>query len=247
MVTLSNSSTRAGWTVGGGLETRLQSNWLLRAEYRYADFGSVTYQDNVLGDSATYEERVRTHTALVGLTYQFGPGWNPEVTAAAPLPVKAQVAPVSNSWSGAYAGLDIGLRSTATNATENGVTINGAAAPCVFAAFVPPQGCVSSEPMNGTAFRFGGFLGYDWQFAPQWLAGVEGQTGIGRSNRDVQRKRASRQHQWIPVSDRQLLRIGRRLLQREDYLGCQPARPSWIYRDALADGVRDGRPYLAAC
>lgn len=120
---------------------------------------------------------MRTHTALVGLTYQFGPGWSPEVTAAAPLPVKAPVAPVSSSWSGAYAGLDLGLRSTATNATENGVSINGAAAPCVFAAFVPPQGCVSSEPMNGTAFRFGGFLGYDWQLAPQWLAGVEGRLG----------------------------------------------------------------------
>jgi outer membrane immunogenic protein len=176
VVTFSNSSTRAGWTVGGGLETRLQSNWLIRAEYRYADFGTVTYQNTVLGDTATYEERLRTHTALVGLTYQFGPGWTSEAAAVSPLLVKAPVAP-SRSWSGAYAGVDVGMRSTVTNATENGVTINGLAAPCVFAAFVPPQGCVASEPMNGTAFRFSGFFGYDWQFAGPWVVGIEGEAG----------------------------------------------------------------------
>ncbi|HZR87587.1 MAG TPA: outer membrane beta-barrel protein [Bradyrhizobium sp.] len=177
VVSFSNSSTPVGWTVGGGVETRLWGNWLARAEYRYADFGSVTYSDvSPLGVTATYEDKVRTHTALFGLAYKFGPGWTPAGPVAPAFPTKAPaIAPVN--WSGAYAGLDLGLRSSMTNATENGVTINGAAAPCVFAGFVPPRSCVSSEPMNGSAFRLGGHLGYDWQISPQWLVGIEGDAG----------------------------------------------------------------------
>src|SRR5262245_21879958 len=42
---LSDSATKAGWTIGGGLETALWDRWLVRAEYRYEDFGksSVTF------------------------------------------------------------------------------------------------------------------------------------------------------------------------------------------------------------
>jgi opacity protein-like surface antigen len=37
------SSTKAGWTVGAGGERRLgQSNWTLKLEYLYMDFGSVS-------------------------------------------------------------------------------------------------------------------------------------------------------------------------------------------------------------
>src|SRR5439155_13586853 len=31
--------TRSGWTVGGGLELRLDHNWSARIEYNYIDFG----------------------------------------------------------------------------------------------------------------------------------------------------------------------------------------------------------------
>jgi outer membrane immunogenic protein len=41
--TLSVDTTRAGWTVGGGGEARLgNSNWTLKLEYLYIDFGSVS-------------------------------------------------------------------------------------------------------------------------------------------------------------------------------------------------------------
>jgi outer membrane immunogenic protein len=35
----SDSKTRTGWTVGGGLEYAVTNNWSIRAEYRYSDFG----------------------------------------------------------------------------------------------------------------------------------------------------------------------------------------------------------------
>ncbi len=33
------TKTRAGWTVGGGIEYAVTNNWSIRAEYRYSDFG----------------------------------------------------------------------------------------------------------------------------------------------------------------------------------------------------------------
>jgi outer membrane immunogenic protein len=42
------SSTRAGWTAGGGGEGRIgDSNWTLKVEYLYMDFGRVS--GNVAG------------------------------------------------------------------------------------------------------------------------------------------------------------------------------------------------------
>jgi outer membrane immunogenic protein len=36
------TNTRAGWTVGGGIEYAVTDNWWVRAEYRYSDFGHTT-------------------------------------------------------------------------------------------------------------------------------------------------------------------------------------------------------------
>ena len=36
---LSESKTRVGWTIGGGVERRFASNWTARAEVRYVDLG----------------------------------------------------------------------------------------------------------------------------------------------------------------------------------------------------------------
>jgi outer membrane immunogenic protein len=73
-VALSESSavTKAGWTVGGGVETMLWGNWIGRAQYRYADFGSVS---NTLppapGSGFNATVRVRTNTAVLGIAYKF--------------------------------------------------------------------------------------------------------------------------------------------------------------------------------
>lgn len=75
---ISHSTERVGWTVGGGVEWMFTPNWLLRGEYRYADYGTFSNTDtrfNPAGPTtqiATYDVDVRTHTALFGIAYKFG-------------------------------------------------------------------------------------------------------------------------------------------------------------------------------
>ncbi len=77
--TRTNRQTLAGWTIDGGIESMISGNWLLRAEYRYADFGTF---DGVLTfgapgvtpgtDFHRYNLSVTTHIATFGLAYKFG-------------------------------------------------------------------------------------------------------------------------------------------------------------------------------
>jgi len=63
-----------GWIGGGGAEVKLSGNWLARAEYRYADFGTFRNRfgvSNPASHEVTVNVDVKTHTALLGLTYQF--------------------------------------------------------------------------------------------------------------------------------------------------------------------------------
>jgi len=76
---VANSTTRTGWTVGGGLETALWAHWLARAEYRYADFGSAPFTIARSGtvfsgasfSAANFDVTMRTHTVTFGLAYKF--------------------------------------------------------------------------------------------------------------------------------------------------------------------------------
>jgi outer membrane immunogenic protein len=54
-ITESDSKTRSGWTVGGGLEYALTNTCSIRAEYRYSDFGhSVDYPFASLSRRSAY-------------------------------------------------------------------------------------------------------------------------------------------------------------------------------------------------
>lgn len=76
---VTNSANRAGWTIGGGLETVLWGHWLARAEYRYADFGSAPFTiarsgapgGTPLSEAANFDVIMRTHTVTFGLAYKF--------------------------------------------------------------------------------------------------------------------------------------------------------------------------------
>jgi outer membrane immunogenic protein len=93
---------------------------------------------------------------------------------AADLPVKAPVykaavAPVW-SWTGFYVGGDVGAKGmddqwTATSLFDSGGPVPGALA--------LPIDASSPRNYNITGARAGGYVGYNWQFDPKWVAGVE--------------------------------------------------------------------------
>jgi outer membrane immunogenic protein len=62
-----------GWTVGAGVEWKLFHNWLVRGEYRYADFG--TYKPTIFQGSGDIElltsQKITTQIATFGLAYSF--------------------------------------------------------------------------------------------------------------------------------------------------------------------------------
>ncbi|HMA74740.1 MAG TPA: outer membrane beta-barrel protein [Xanthobacteraceae bacterium] len=68
-----DSTWLAGWTVGGGLEWKLAQNWLLRGEYRFADFGTWKPNFFVGGGIAEVfaDVRVKSQIATAGIAYLF--------------------------------------------------------------------------------------------------------------------------------------------------------------------------------
>lgn len=74
------SSTRAGWTVGGGIEWLFMPNWSLKWEYLYIDLGKLNYADRCISAICTqfspppaYATSVqfREQVARVGINYHF--------------------------------------------------------------------------------------------------------------------------------------------------------------------------------
>lgn len=60
------TETFTGWTVGGGLEHAFTDNWTARLEYRYADYGTETFNFDSDADA-----RLREHTVRAGVSYKF--------------------------------------------------------------------------------------------------------------------------------------------------------------------------------
>lgn len=67
------SSTRPGWTVGGGLEYAILNNLIGRVEYRYSDFGTFSYTPAVF-PAFVENHRLTENQVMVGLSYKFGFG-----------------------------------------------------------------------------------------------------------------------------------------------------------------------------
>jgi outer membrane immunogenic protein len=70
------SSTRAGWTLGAGVEYAFAPNWTGRIEYRYANYGSVSADLGPLFPGVTQRTSLQSHSVRVGVSYLFstGPG-----------------------------------------------------------------------------------------------------------------------------------------------------------------------------
>ena len=69
----SADTTKAGWTVGGGAEWKVASQWTVKLEYLYVDLGTVT--NSFAGGGAFTTLGISTHVtdniARIGLNYHF--------------------------------------------------------------------------------------------------------------------------------------------------------------------------------
>ncbi|MGA8399447.1 MAG: OmpA family protein [Stellaceae bacterium] len=111
----SHSDTLVGWTAGAGIEYALNPAWSLGAEYRYADYGSISASLGALATSASVagggttfatgavagKVGLQEHTLMAKLNYHFGaPPPPPPAPMAmpAPPPAAARVFIVFFDW-----------------------------------------------------------------------------------------------------------------------------------------------------
>ena len=99
--------SRVGWTLGGGLEYALDSNWTSRIEYRYTDWGSKT----VDFDGQTAKSELSDHRIGVGLSYKFGGDGHSSGDGSANSDVY--------DWTGLYLGRDVGTDAGQLKAASN--------------------------------------------------------------------------------------------------------------------------------
>jgi opacity protein-like surface antigen len=73
---VSSHNTKAGWTLGGGMEGRLVGNWTAKVEYLYLDLGTVTTIPAPAPNSTTaaaFNSRITDNILRVGVNYKFDP------------------------------------------------------------------------------------------------------------------------------------------------------------------------------
>jgi outer membrane immunogenic protein len=72
------SHGKAGWTVGGGIESHIAGNWSAKLEYLYIDLGTVsdTYVNpippNPFATTFMISSKIRDNVVRLGLNYKFG-------------------------------------------------------------------------------------------------------------------------------------------------------------------------------
>lgn len=138
-----------GWTLGGGWEYAFDPRWSFKIEYLYASFN-----DNIDRSGGGFNRSFDANLSTVraGLNYRFGD----TSSSAGYMPVKA-AAPRS-SWNGGYLGVHGGYGWGDYRAISHGGPLP------------------SIDPDGG----FGGFQsGANWQFAPNWLFGLETDGSFG--------------------------------------------------------------------
>ena len=83
--------------------------------------------------------------------------------------------PAVASWDGAYVGLSLGARWTDSTWTTTGIG----------SPLGTPDATTTPTSFSSTSFRPGGFVGYNWQWAPMGIIGVEADAAWGRNNDTV--------------------------------------------------------------
>jgi outer membrane immunogenic protein len=69
----SQSEWLSGYTIGGGAEWKLLPNWLIRGEYRFSDFGTLSHTFFRFSGEIEVQAnvKVRSQTATAGIAYLF--------------------------------------------------------------------------------------------------------------------------------------------------------------------------------
>lgn len=67
-ITVSESKTYTGWTIGGGVDYAATDNLILRLEYRYTDYGKKEFD---FGEGVGIEDKFKTNEVRLGIAYKF--------------------------------------------------------------------------------------------------------------------------------------------------------------------------------
>jgi len=157
-----------------------------------------------------------------------------QIASAADLPRKAPayipLSPPILSWTGWYAGLNAG--GMWSNQDVDTVSTSTLAAPGLNPASGPAAAAAGSTsiPANSSGFIGGGQIGYNWQFMPQWVAGLEADIqGISRGNGTD----AVSQAVVVPNSGGDFWTATTNVSSRLDYLGTGRGRVGYLVTPTL--------------
>jgi outer membrane immunogenic protein len=158
--------THTGWTVGGGIETKLSRSWTAKTEYLYIDGGTTNFGSNPYGAvnvPTTFEHNF--HVVKTGLNYKLGePFWE-----GLPLFGTPSQLPSMHNWGGFYVGVNVGHGKSLVHTVNGTLGFNNG----------------TTADINGNGFAGGGQVGYNFMdlfnlFGGRWFAGLEGDFGALR-------------------------------------------------------------------
>lgn len=141
-----------GYAIGGGVEYALARNWSAKFEYLYMDLGKTNIS---LAPAPSTD--LTASVVRVGLNYRFSDlrtaalGYNAPTGAAFP----RRYARSMSNWDGPYIGVHAGRGWGTSDDDFLGIVV------------------VTQEPKGSL---FGIQSGYNWQFAPHWVVGLETDT-----------------------------------------------------------------------
>lgn len=67
----SSSGTKAGWTLGGGLEFAVAGPWTAKVEYLYADLGKESCGAGICNAASSTDVKFHTNLVRAGVNYRF--------------------------------------------------------------------------------------------------------------------------------------------------------------------------------
>lgn len=149
------TDTKTGWSVGGGIESKISQNWTRKTEYLYVDAGTTNFVANPYGGAQNASFRNQFHVIKSGINYKFG-------GPAEPIPFfGGPMLPTDHNWAGLYAGVNAGGGMTSSTAS----------------AVLPLSG---DHDLRSSGFAGGIQAGYNFMNLfgrPKLFAGVEGDIG----------------------------------------------------------------------